>query len=78
MRAVASSLLLLIINVISLLVGQPITGLISDLLSTPYGVESMRYALLTVSVAASPVAAWCYWQAGKSIEPDLQRANERD
>ena len=78
MRAVASSLLLLIINIIGLLVGQPITGFVSDLLATPFGVESMRYALLIVSIAALPVAAWCYWQAGRSIELDLQRANEKD
>ena len=78
MRAVASSLLLLIINVISLLIGQPITGALSDLLAVSFGDESMRYALLTVSVVVLPVAAWCYWQAGSSIEPDLQRANEKD
>lgn len=78
MRAVASSFVLLIINVISLLVGQPITGLISDVLAASYGVESMRYALLAVSVAILPVAAWCYWRAGAFIEQDLQRANEKD
>ncbi len=78
MRAVASSLVLLIINVIALLIGQPITGFISDVLATIAGVESMRYALLVVSTASLPVAAWCYWQGGKSIDHDLQRANERD
>ena len=78
MRAVASSFVLLIINVISLLIGQPITGLISDVLAASYGVESMRYALLAVSVAILPVAAWCYWRAGAFIEQDLQRANEKD
>ncbi|MGI9270561.1 MAG: spinster family MFS transporter [Woeseiaceae bacterium] len=78
MRAVASSLLLLIINVISLLIGQPATGFISDLLAGSFGAESMRYALLMVSAVGSPIAAWCYWQAGRSIEPDLLRANEKD
>jgi len=78
MRAVASSLVLLIINVISLLIGLPITGFISDSLSGPYGVESMRYALLAVSVIGSPAAAWCYWKVGKSIDADLKRANEKD
>jgi len=78
MRAVASSLVLLILNVIALLIGQPITGFISDAYAASMDIESMRYALLTVSVAAMPVAAWCYWRAGRSIEADLARATEQD
>ena len=78
MRAVASSLVLLILNVIALLIGQPITGFISDAYAASMDIESMRYALLTVSVAAMPVAAWCYWRAGRSIEADLARATEHD
>ena len=78
MRAVASSLVLLIINVIGLLIGPPVTGLISDLLRSSHGDESLRYALLIVSVVMLPIAAFCYWQAGKTIDHDLQRAAERD
>jgi len=78
MRAVASSLVLLIINVIGLAMGSPVTGFISDKLQPYYGPESMRYALLIVSVVMLPIAAWCYFQAGKFIEQDLRRANEHD
>jgi predicted MFS family arabinose efflux permease len=78
MRAVASSLVLLIINVIGLAMGPPITGLISDALEPGFGQESMRYSLLIVSTVLLPLAAWCYHEAGKSIENDLQRANEHD
>ena len=78
MRAVASSLILLILNVIALLIGQPVTGLISDLLASSTGAESMRYALLVVSIAVLPVAAWCYWRAGSTLEQDLARASEKD
>ncbi len=78
MRAVASSLMLLIINVIGLAVGSPITGFISDMLEPSLGAESMRYSLLIVSSVLLPLAAWCYFQAGKTIEQDLQRADERD
>ena len=78
MRAVASSLVLLILNVIALLIGQPVTGIVSDALAATQGIESMRYALLAVSVFAMPVAAACYWLAGRSIESDLARATERD
>jgi predicted MFS family arabinose efflux permease len=78
MRAVASSLILLIINVIGLAMGSPITGMISDLLEPGYGVDSMRYSLLLVSAILLPLAAWCFYQAGESIEHDLQRADEHD
>lgn len=78
MRAVASSLVLLIINVIGLATGSPVTGLISDLLQPIYGQESMRYSLLIVSTVMMPLAAWCYFKASTSIEHDLARADEHD
>ena len=78
MRAVASSLILLILNFIALVMGQPITGFISDLLADTQGIESMRYSLLIVSAVALPIAAWCYWRAGSTIERDLERASEKD
>jgi len=78
MRSVASSLVLLIINIIGLAMGPPITGMISDALEPRYGPESMRYSLLLVSVVILPIAAWFYFQAGKSIDDDLKRAGEHD
>ena len=78
MRAVASALVLLIINIIGLAMGPPVTGFISDVLESGYGSESMRYSLLIVSTVLLPIAAWCYYMAGKSIEHDLQRADEHD
>jgi hypothetical protein len=78
MRAVASSLVLLVINVIGLALGSPITGFISDMLEPSFGSESMRYSLLLVSTTLLPLAAWCYYRASHSIEQDLLRAGERD
>lgn len=78
MRAVASSVVLLVINVIGLALGPPVTGFISDVLEPGYGDESMRYSLLLVSSVLLPLAAWCYHRAGKSIVHDLQRADEHD
>jgi len=78
MRAVASSLMLLVINVIGLALGSPVTGFISDVLEPSLGAESMRYSLLLVSTTLLPLAAWCYYQAGNSIEQDLLRAGEQD
>ena len=78
MRAVTSSLMLLIINVIGLAMGSPITGLISDLLEPSLGTESMRYSLLIVTLALLPLAAFCYFRAGNYIEQDLLHADEKD
>jgi hypothetical protein len=70
--------MLLIINIIGLAMGSPITGMISDLLEPGYGLDSMRYSLLLVSAILLPLAAWCFYQAGESIEDDLLRADEHD
>ncbi len=78
MRSVASAIVLLIINVIGLAMGPPITGAISDVLISVFGDDSMRYSLLIVSTALLPVATWCYFRAANSIEDDLARADEHD
>lgn len=78
MRAVASSFVLLIINIIGLAMGPPVTGFVSDLLGPAFGDESMRYSLLIVSSVLLPLAALCYYQGGRSIDGDLQRADEHD
>ena len=78
MRAVASSLVLLIINVIGLAIGPPVTGFVSDMFEPGFGQESMRYSLLLVCTVLLPLAAWCYYQAGTSIDADLERADEHD
>ena len=78
MRAVASSLLLLILNVVGLMLGPALTGLLSDLLRASLGNESLRYSLLVSTLIMLPVAALCYWQAARSIDSDLLRANEKD
>jgi MFS family permease len=78
MRAVASSLMLLILNVLGLMIGPAATGFVSDMLRASQGDESLRYALLITTVLMLPIAAACYWQAGRSIDADLLRARERD
>ena len=78
MRAMASAIALLIINVIGLALGPPITGLVSDLLAPQFGEESMRYSLLAVTSIVLPWAAWHYVRAGRTIDADLDRAAEHD
>ena len=78
MRAVASALALLIINAIGLLCGPQITGIVSTLLQPEYGAESMRYALLIVTVVILPWATLHYLRAGAHIDADLARAKDND
>jgi hypothetical protein len=78
MRAVASSLLILVINVIGLALGPWVTGISSDLLVPLAGADSLRYSLLAVSSVLLPWAAWHFYRASRSIEGDLARAAEHD
>ena len=55
MRATASALYFLILNIVGLGCGPSLIGIISDLLNDRYGVDSLRYAILCVV----PIA--CVW-----------------
>jgi MFS family permease len=77
MRAVASALLLFILNAIGLGLGPQFAGILSDLLSSTLGNESMRYALLIIGAVIGPWSALHYVAAGRHIEGDLARAEER-
>ena len=49
-------------------------GFVSTRLEPYYGIESLRYALLS-GVIFMIWAAWHFWQAAKTIEKDYERAN---
>lgn len=70
MRAVASGILLFIINMIGLGLGPQAVGVVSDLLQPTYGDESLRWSLFICSLA-SVWAAGHYFIAGKSLKDDL-------
>jgi len=78
MRAVTSAIALLIINVIGLLLGPQLTGILSTALEPQFGEESIRYSLLIVTSIILPWAAWHYVRAGRTIDGDLSRATEHD
>ncbi len=78
MRAVTSAIALLIINIIGLLFGPQVTGILSTLLEPQFGEEAIRYSLLIVTTMCLPWAAWHYYRAGRSIDADLARASEQD
>jgi MFS family permease len=75
MRATAAAVLLFVINIIGLAVGPALTGALSDALEPRFGTESLRYALLIVSM----VLAWSafhFHRAGHTLVDDLAVARE--
>jgi MFS family permease len=76
MRAVASAILLFILNIIGFGIGPQVTGILSDLLATTFGNESMRYSLLFIVSVIGPWSALHYYIAGRHLDADLQRVNE--
>ncbi|MEL6199477.1 MAG: MFS transporter, partial [Pseudomonadota bacterium] len=75
MRGVAAAVLLLVINMIGLGLGPPVTGFMSDLLADRFGADSMRYALLSL-VLVGVWSTWHYWRAGVHLPADLERADD--
>jgi len=76
MRAVASALLLFLLNIIGLGLGPMFTGILSDLLRESFGDDSLRYSLLLVGAVIGPWSAYHYFIAGRHIEADLDRVEE--
>jgi len=75
MRAVASAFLLFIINIVGLGLGPQFAGILSDLLSSSFGADSMRYSLLAIGIVMGPWVAIHYYLAGRHIEHDLDRVD---
>jgi MFS family permease len=72
MRALASAILLFIINLIGLGLGPTLVGFLSYKLQPTYGDESLRYALLWVVVGGASWATLQYLLAGRTLARDLQ------
>jgi MFS family permease len=71
MRATSLSVVLLFATLIGMGVGPLMIGVLSDLLMPAVGSDSLRYAMLIASFAA--VWSAChFWQAGRSVQHDLQ------
>jgi predicted MFS family arabinose efflux permease len=73
MRALASAILLFILNIIGLGLGPFLVGVLSDLLTGAFGVESLRYAIL-IATAAYLWAGAHFLLAGRTIRQDLDAA----
>ncbi|MBX3705363.1 MAG: MFS transporter [Pseudomonadales bacterium] len=73
MRAMASAVLLFVVNIVGLGLGPLAVGVLSDLLSGPFGGESLRYAILIATAGYSWAAAH-FLLAGRTIRRDLEIA----
>lgn len=70
MRATALAVVMLFANLIGMGLGPQLVGMLSDLLSPTLGMESLRYAMLAMSLVAL-WAAYHFWQVSRTVEEDL-------
>lgn len=73
MRAVAAAICLFVLNIIGLGIGPQGVGILSDALSSQYGNESLRYALMIFSLTN----VWCglhYYLASRTLEEAISKA----
>jgi predicted MFS family arabinose efflux permease len=71
MRALASAILLFVLNLIGLGLGPLFAGFLSDQLRPEFGVESIRYSLLSLTIGGNLWAAWHYYMASRTLREDL-------
>ncbi len=72
MRAMASAVLLFILNMIGMGLGPLAVGMLSDALEPSYGIESIRYALLAVVASCAAWSVLHYLLAARTLRTDLE------
>ena len=73
MRAMASAILLFMLNLIGLGLGPMLTGFMSDFFEPSYGSDSLRYAM-SITLMVNVWCAFHYWKATHTIREDFERA----
>lgn len=73
MRAMASAVFYLFLNLIGLGLGPLFIGMLSDYLAPEFGQESLRWAL-TMGIVMCSIAAFLFWRGSIFLEKDLDRA----
>jgi MFS family permease len=76
MRAMASAILLFVINIIGLGLGPQFVGIVSDLLEPSFGIEALRYSLLLIVVGFSAWSILHYGLAARTLRADLRLKDE--
>ena len=74
MRAVGSAIFFLVLNIIGLGLGPLSVGMLSDYLEPSFGVESLRYALVSIVPTVALWSACHFLLAARSLREDLARA----
>ncbi len=72
MRALASAVMLFVLNFIGLGFGPLTVGMLSEYLKPVYGVESLRWALFFTSFIGVWAAVHYYW-AGQTYQADIEK-----
>ena len=72
MRAMASAILLFVLNLIGLGIGPWFVGFVSDALAPQFGNESLRWALVSIVSVGNLWAALHYVLAGRTFHADLK------
>ena len=71
MRATATAIMLLIVNLVGLGVGPPVIGMISDILHSDVDASGLRYAI-GITGSISLIASLIYYLASRSIKKDVK------
>jgi MFS family permease len=72
MRAIASGILLFIINIVGLGLGPPTVGLLNDHVFTSYGDEAIRYSLTVVFIVMGFWSALHFALGARTLRTDLR------
>ena len=75
MRAFTSAVLFFVLNLIGLGLGPLSTGLISDALQPRYGIDSLRYAMVIVSMIGL-IAPLLFYIASRYLPGDLEKGGK--
>jgi predicted MFS family arabinose efflux permease len=70
MRATTFAVVMLLANLIGMGLGPQMVGLLSDWLAPVWGEDSLRYAMLAMSLV-SAWSAWHFWHASQTVKSDL-------
>jgi len=76
MRATTLAIVMLFANLIGMGIGPQAVGILSDLLMPVLGDDSLRYAMLIMSLIAL-FAAYHFWRVGQTVNADLLAVAER-
>jgi hypothetical protein len=68
MRSQAAALLLFLANIANLVIAPQVVGILSDALAPRFGAESLRFALLPLTLTGF-WAAGHFWIIGRRMQP---------